>query len=120
MSFFGSEQIIACVEELCDAIATALNNPYCPITEKDLRDSQSSAHVLLAFVCGQIWSKYKEVSVQFSATFNHNALRSTFLSRLTSQDRIYDVGSFPIYIIHEMERCDVRGILSTAFAVRVR
>lgn len=93
---------IACVEELCDAIATALNNPYCPITEKDLRDSQSSAHVLLAFVSGQIWSKYKGVSVQFSAIFNHNALRSTFLSRLTSQDRIYDIGSFPIYIIHEM------------------
>ena len=32
--------------------------------------------------------------------YNKKAIRSIFLSRLTTQDRIYDFGAFPINIIH--------------------
>ena len=88
------------VEELCDAIIVAINNPCCAISEKDLRDCQSSAHVLLAFVSDQTWTKHKGITIRFTAIYNKKAVRSIFLSRLTTQDRIYDFGAFPINIIH--------------------
>lgn len=88
------------VEQLCDTIVLALSDSACTLKEKDLRDWQSSAHVLLAFVSGQTWTKYKGVSVQFTSIFNKNSLRSKFLSRLTTQDRIYSFGAFPINIIN--------------------
>lgn len=88
------------VEELCDAIAAAFDDPNCTLTEKDLHDGQSSAHVLLAFVSGQTWEKHKGITVQFISIFGKKALRSKFLSRLTTQDRIYDFGAFPIHIIN--------------------
>ena len=90
------------VEDLCNVISEAFDDPKCSLKEKDLRDSQSSAHVLLAFVSGQIWEKYKGIKVQFTAIYNHKVLRSKFLSRLTTQDRIYSFGSFPINIINGM------------------
>lgn len=90
------------VEELCDAIVFAFSDPTCTLKEKELRDGQSSAHVLLAFVSGQTWTKHKGISVQFTSIFNKNSLRSKFLSRLTTQDRIYSFGSFPINIINGM------------------
>lgn len=90
------------VEDLCNVISDAFVDPKCTIKEKDLRDSQSSAHVLLAFVSGQIWEKHKGIKVQFTAIYNHKVLRSKFLSRLTTQDRIYSFGSFPINIINGM------------------
>lgn len=92
------------VEELCDAITVAFDDPSCVIKEKDLRDSQSSAHVLLAFVSGQIWAKYRGIQVQFTSIYNQKALRSKFLSRLTTQDRIYSFGAFPIYIVNSIAR----------------
>jgi len=92
------------VEALCDEIATALDDPSCTIKEKDLRDSQSSAHVLLAFVSGQIWAKHKGIQIQFTSIYNKKALRSKFLSRLTTQDRIYSFGAFPIYIVNSIAR----------------
>lgn len=88
------------VEELCDAIVSAFSDPTCKLKEKDLRDSQSSAHVLLAFVSGQTWTKYKGISIKFNSVYNKNSLRSKFLSRLTTQDRIYSFGSFPINLIN--------------------
>jgi hypothetical protein len=88
------------VEALCDTITVAFDDPACPITGKDLRDSQSSAHVLLAFVSGQLWEKHKGIRVQFISIYNKNTLRSKFLSRLTTQDRIYSFGAFPINIVN--------------------
>ncbi|MBO5715446.1 MAG: hypothetical protein J6S23_03520 [Clostridia bacterium] len=88
------------VEELCDAITDALADTECDIKRKDLRDMQSSAHVLLAFVSGQTWVKHIGICVKFTAIYNHRTLRSKFLSRLTTQDRIYDFGTFPINIIN--------------------
>jgi len=88
------------VETLCDAITVAFDDPACTIAKKDLRDSQSSAHVLLAFVSGQLWEKYKGIRVKFVSVYNKNVLRSKFLSRLTTQDRIYSFASFPINIIN--------------------
>ena len=93
-----------CVEELCDSISASLSATSCLISEKDLRDSQSSAHVLLAFVSGQTWTKHKGVTIKFTAIYNKKALRSKFLSRLTTQDRIYSFGSFPINIINGIAR----------------
>jgi len=87
------------VEELCDVIVAAFDDPHCTLTEKQLRDSQSSAHVLLAFVSGQMWEKYKGITVQFTSIYGKKALRSKFLSRLTTQDRIYSFGAFPIHIV---------------------
>ena len=90
------------VEDLCDAITAAMDDATCPITKKDLRDSQSSAHVLLAFVSGQLWEKHKGIRIQFTSIYHKKALRSIFLSRLTTQDRIYSFGSFPIYIVNAL------------------
>jgi hypothetical protein len=90
------------VEALCDEIVVALSNSAHPIKEKDLRDIQSSAHVLMAFVSGQTWIKQNGISLQFTTIYNHRSLRSKFLSRLTTQDRIYSFGSFPINIISGM------------------
>ena len=88
------------VEELCDAIVAAFDDPHCILTEKELRDGQSSAHVLLAFVSGQTWRKHKGITVQFTSIYGKKALRSKFLSRLTTQDRIYSFGAFPINIVN--------------------
>lgn len=88
------------IEELCDTIALSFDDLNCSISKKDLRNCQSSAHVLFAFVSGQKWVKYNGIQVQFTSIYNHNALRSKFLSRLTTQDRIYSFGSFPINIIN--------------------
>lgn len=90
------------VEQLCDAITGAFSDPSCTISEKDLRDCQSSAHVLLAFVSGQTWVKHNGIKVQFTAVYSYRALRNKFLSRLTTQDRIYSFGAFPIHIINCM------------------
>jgi hypothetical protein len=90
------------VEQLCEAITEAFSDPSCTISEKDLRDCQSSAHVLLAFVSGQTWVKHNGIQVQFTAIYSHRALRNKFLSRLTTQDRIYAFGAFPIHIINCM------------------
>ncbi len=90
---------ILCVEELCDAIASAFDDPACTIKEKDLRDSQSSAHVLLAFVSNRIWTKHKGVQVSFVQIFSHKALISKFKQRLRTQDRLYAFGAFPIDLI---------------------
>ena len=90
------------VEQLCEAITEAFSDPNCTISEKDLRDCQSSAHVLLAFVSGQTWVKHNGIQVQFTAIYSHRSLRNKFLSRLTTQDRIYAFGAFPIHIINCM------------------
>lgn len=103
------ERLIACndpitktsqVEALCDVITVAFDDPACTLTDKELRDSQSSAHVLLAFVSGQLWEKHKGIRIQFISVYNKKTLRSKFLSRLTTQDRIYAFGSFPINIVN--------------------
>jgi hypothetical protein len=87
------------VEELCDAIAVAFDDPYCTLTEKDLRDGQSAAHVLLAFVSGQQWVKYKGMQITFVQVFGNKSLVARFKGRLRTQDRIYAFGAFPIDLI---------------------
>lgn len=66
------------VEELCDAIVAAFDDPRCALTEKELRDSQSSAHVLLAFVSGKIWEKYKGLTVEFTSIYGKKHYAASF------------------------------------------
>lgn len=86
-------------EELCDAIIAAFDDPHCILTEKELRDGQSSAHVLLAFVSGQTWTKHKGIQITFVQVFSNKALTARFKGRLRTQDRIYSFGAFPIDLI---------------------
>ena len=71
----------------------------CILTEKELRDGQSSAHVLLAFVSGQTWTKHKGIQITFVQVFSNKALTARFKGRLRTQDRIYSFGAFPIDLI---------------------
>ena len=87
------------VEALCDVIASAFDDPHCTLTEKELYNSQSAAHVLLAFVSGQAWNKHKGMQITFVQVFSNKALMARFKGRLRTQDRIYAFGAFPIDLI---------------------
>ena len=82
-------------QELCDAIDRAYFDPLCPLKQKDLDNSHTAAHVLLAFVSGLKWIKHKGVEVAFVQVFSKSSVFANFKLRLRSQDRIYAYGAFP-------------------------
>lgn len=97
-------------EELCDAIDEAYNDPLCIIKRKDLDNSHTAAHVLLAYVSGLHWVKHKGVSVVFTQIFSARSVAATFRGRLRTQDRIYDYGAFPTNLISKLAtKHKVRG-----------
>lgn len=90
------------VEELCDAIATAYDDPHCPLTIKELSNGQSAAHLLLAFVSKVSWVKHKGLSLTFTQIFSKKAVVTTFKGRLRTQDRIYPFGAFAADLLAKM------------------
>ena len=89
-------------EELCDAIDLAYDDFNCLIDPKELNNSHSAAHMLLAYVSGQQWEKYKGIKIIFTHIFSKKSLTTTFRSRLRTQDRIYDYGAFPTNLISKL------------------
>lgn len=89
-------------EEWCDAIAAAYDDLLCPLTVKQLNNSQSAAHLLLAFVSNVSWIKGKGMSVQFTQIISKKAAVTTFKGRLRTQDRIYDYGAFAADLLAKM------------------
>ena len=96
-------------EELCDAVDSGYDDPCCILTEKDLNNSHTAVHLLLAQVSGLKWVKHKGVSVTFTHIFNKKSIAKTFKGRLRTQDRIYAFGAFPTNLISK---------LATRFKVR--
>ena len=90
------------VEELCDAIVTAYDDPHCPLTIKELSNGQSAAHLLLAFVSKVSWVKHKGIAVIFTQIFSKKNVVSIFKGRLRTQDRIYAFGAFPADLLAKM------------------
>ena len=90
------------VEEWCDAIAAAYDDPLCPLTIKELSNGQSAAHLLLAFVSKVSWVKHKGIAVTFTQIFSQKNVMSIFKGRLRTQDRIYPFGAFPADLLAKM------------------